>query len=272
MKFQTTRARGIGRADGRSLLFCALLVLAQPALCADPLEDTGPSVTPYRPSVSTPANLSAPGYLELEFGGLRVRGEGSTRRDSLPYTAKLAFDENWGLRISGDAWVRQRDSSGERLEGTGDTGIVLKRRFAVDDKSAFGLELGATMPTGKTGIGADSAAYSLNGIYSVDIGEWHSDLNLMTTRTNDPGQGISRFQTLWAASLSRPLSDRVGITGEFSGTNQRGAAGTSHFLLAATYNVSKALVLDAGAARSLRRGAPDTSFFMGLTLLGPRLF
>jgi hypothetical protein len=35
---------------------------------AQTVENT-PSVTPYRPSVSTPAALSAPGWLELEVGG-----------------------------------------------------------------------------------------------------------------------------------------------------------------------------------------------------------
>ena len=33
-----------------------------------------PSVTPYRPSVSTPAILSAPGWIELEAGIQRDRG------------------------------------------------------------------------------------------------------------------------------------------------------------------------------------------------------
>ena len=49
-----------------------------------------PSATPYRPSVSTPAALSAPGWLEIEAGGLRAGG-GGARRDSLPFTFKLAF-------------------------------------------------------------------------------------------------------------------------------------------------------------------------------------
>ena len=43
-----------------------------------------PSVTPYRPSVSTPAALSAPGWLEVEAGVLRSRSDDPARRDSVP--------------------------------------------------------------------------------------------------------------------------------------------------------------------------------------------
>lgn len=231
-----------------------------------------PAVTPYRPSVSTPAALSAPGYLEIEGGGLLARGSGDSRRDSLPYALKLAFTPDWGVRLGGEAWVRQTDDTGRRISGAGDTSIVLKRRFAVDDASAFGLEAGATLPTGRRGISSGKSDYSLNAIYSADLGTFHTDLNLVTTRIGAVDPGTSRMQTLWAASLSKALSERWGVVGEFSGTHQRGVDGTSQFLLAASYNVSKTLTLDAGFAHSLRSGVPDRSFFTGLTLLGPRLF
>ena len=231
-----------------------------------------PSVTPYRPSVSTPAALSAPGWLEIEGGALLSRGATDTRRDSLPYTLKLAFSPDWGVRVGGDAWVRQTDPAGQRISGAGDTSIVLKRRFAVDDASAFGLEAGATLPTGRRAISSGKSDLSLNAIYSADIGAYHTDLNLVTTRVGAVDAGVSRMQTLWAASLSKSISERWGVVGELSGTHQRGVAGTSQLLLAASYNVSKSLTLDAGFAHSLRSGVPDRSFFTGLTVLGPRLF
>jgi hypothetical protein len=234
--------------------------------------DEQPSVTPYRPSVSTPAALSAPGWLEFEAGALRERESGAARRDSVPYTLKLAFTPDWGIRIGGDAWVRQRDDSGQSTSGGGDTGVVLKRRFAVDETSAFGLEAGATFPTARHGLGSGKADTSLVGIYSADLGAYHTDLNLGLTRVGAVDPGAGRMQTLWAASLSRSFLERWGVVGEFSGTRQRGVDSTSQFLLAASYNVSKALTLDAGFARSLRSGVPDRSLFAGLTLLGPRLF
>jgi hypothetical protein len=45
--------------------------------------DDSPSVTPYRPSVSTPAALSAPDWLEIEAGGQSSRGDDPARRQNL---------------------------------------------------------------------------------------------------------------------------------------------------------------------------------------------
>ena len=236
------------------------LALAAAAACAQAQLDEAPAATPYRPSVSTPAALSAPGWLEIEAGALHARASLDARRSSLPYTFKIAFTPDWGLRFGGEAWVRQRDAAGQRLDGGGDASVVLKRRFAVDDASAFGIELGATLPT------------ALTGIYSADLGEYHTDLNLGLTRVGLAETGVGRMQTLWAASLSRALNDQWGLVGELSGTRRSGTDSTSQFLFAASYSVSRALSLDAGLARSLRSGAPDWSVFSGFTLLAARLF
>ena len=61
------------------------LALAMAAQAVHAADDGGPAVVPYRPSVSTPAQLSAPGYLELEAGGLRASDNGASRT-TLPYT------------------------------------------------------------------------------------------------------------------------------------------------------------------------------------------
>jgi hypothetical protein len=234
--------------------------------------DAEPSVTPYRPSVSTPAALSAPGYLELELGGKREFDGDPARADSVPYALKLAFTADWGVRITGDAWVNQRDTSGQSTSGGGDTGVVLKRRFAIDDASAFGLEAGVKFPTARPPLGSGKSDASLLGIYSADIGAYHTDLNLGLMRVGAVDPGVSHGQALWAAALSRSFLQRWGAVGELSGTHQHGVHATSQFLLATSYNVSKALTLDAGFAHSLRSGVSDHSLFAGFTVLGPRLF
>lgn len=261
-----------GGALLRAGVIAAASSLLGPAALAQSGNADQPSVTPYRPSVSTPAALSAPGWLEIEAGVQRSRGSGSERRDSVPYTFKLAFTPDWGVRFGGDAWVRQDDGSGQRISGSGDSSIVLKRRFAIDDASAFGLEAGATLTTGRNGIGSGKSDYSVNAIYSADIGAYHTDLNLASTRIGAVGPGVGRMQTLWAASLSRSIDDRWGLVGEFSGTRQHGEQATGQFLVACSYNLSKSLTLDAGLARSTRSQVHDKSFFTGLTILGPRLF
>ena len=75
-----------------------------------------------------------------------------------------------------------------------------------------------------------------------------------------------------AAALSRSLDDHWGVVGEVSGTSQHGADSTRQLRGGTSYNVSRQLVLDAGAARSLRSGTPVWSAFTGLTWLAARIF
>ena len=244
--------------------------LLAPAIAA--ADDDEPSAVPYRPSVSTPAALSTPGWIEIEAGLLHEHDGSPASRDSVPATIKLAFSPDWGVRVGADAWVRQRDDAGHRTSGIGDTAAVVKRRFAVDDANAFGLEAAVVLPTARRGLGEGQAAYGVNGIYSGDFGRWHTDINVVATRSGDVDAGTSRLQWLGAASLSTAIDERWGVVGELSGTNQQGVDATRQLLVAASYNVSKRLVLDAGAARSLRSGTPVWSAFTGFTWLAGRVF
>jgi hypothetical protein len=226
-----------------------------------------PSATPYRPTVSTPANLSEPGWLELELGGQRTSGGDLARRDNIPYTLKYAFTPDWGLRVGGDAWVREVGADGSKLSGIGDTAVIVKRRFALNDNAAFGVEGGVNLPTAKDGLGSGKADYLVTGIYSANLGDYHTDLNLSGTRLGQIASDESRWQTAWAASLSRALGERWGVAGEFSGTYRKSVPSTAQFLAAASYNYSKRVVFDAGAAFGLARASADWSLFAGVTLL-----
>ena len=266
------RSRDIRPRRGIATLVLTLAAAGAPTGAS--AADDEPSAVPYRPSVSTPAALSEPGWLELEGGVQHLRDEDS-RRDSAPVTVKLAFTPDWGIRVGGDAWAHVRDDAGGGVRGLGDLGVVLKRRFAVDDASAFGLEAGALFPSGRPGSGQGSGKtdYGLNGIYSTDFGgSWHTDLNLMSNRIGQIDAGTARTQWLGAASLSKSLDEQWSVVGEVSGAHRHGVADSSQLLLAASYSVSKRLVLDAGAARSLRAGTPTWSAFSGFTWLAGRVF
>src|SRR5262249_54027041 len=93
----------LSRIAGEGVIALAVLLGACASAQAQAVQDEEPSVVPYRPSVSTPAALSAPGYLEIEAGGLQERGSGAARTDSVPYSLKLAFTPDWGVRVTGDA-------------------------------------------------------------------------------------------------------------------------------------------------------------------------
>ncbi len=262
---------GKSRLFGRSIVVAWALIAASSSLAVR--ADDAPSATPYRPGVATPAALSAPGWLEIEAGVQHDRDGGGARTDSVPATLKLAFTPDWGVRLDADGLVRRRDA-GSRASGFGDAAVVVKRRFAVGDDQALGIEAGVTVPSGRRALGSSSGKpdWGVNAIYSGDVGAWHADLNVAATRAGAVDADVGRTQALFVAAVSRSLDDRWSAGVELSATRQRRAEHTSQLLVGTSYAVSPRLVLDAGAARSLRSGPPSWSVFSGFTWLATRVF
>lgn len=225
-------------------------------------ETTG--VTPYRPTVSNPAQLPAAGQLELELGGMKSK-TGETRRDSLPYLLKFGFTPQWGVLLGGDAYVSAGDASG-RVRGLGDTTVLAKRAFLVDDVTAFGLEFGAKLPTAKDALGSGKADYLVNGIYSHDFDKLHLDANLNVTRMGAVEAGAARVQTGYSAAFSMPLAGKWGATAELSGTRRGGTPSSAQWLGALTYSPSKRMTLDAGLIKGLNHASPDWALFAGIVV------
>ncbi len=256
-------------------LCIGLVILAGIMPSAYAAEDQ-PAATPYRPTVSNPADLSHPGWLELEFGGQRIKGgssSGDRRRESTPVLVKLAFSENWGILIGGELQVRRIDTGDALYKGAGDTTFTLKHRIpTATEGSAWGIEAGYKFPTAKDAIGSAKADTILNGIFSTDFSGNHLDLNLGASRLGAITEQQGRIQTNWAASLSRNLDDKWGLFGELSGSYQRGAPALSQFLAGASYNYSKRLVFDVGATTGLAKASPTWSVFAGVTVLLGKLW
>lgn len=224
--------------------------------------------TPYRPTVSNPADLSEPGWLEVELGGQRIDGGGDKRRDSIPALAKLAFTENWGILVGGELGVRRTDKDGVSYQGGGDTTVLVKHRIPTSTEgTAWGIEAGCKLPTAKDTIGSGKTDYIVNGIYSTDFSGNHLDLNLGPTHVGAIAAGEGRFQYNWASSVSRNLDEKWGVFGEVSGSYQQGAPALSQFLAGASCSFSKRIVFDAGATSGLAAAAQDWSVFAGVTIL-----
>lgn len=240
-----------------SIFVAAATLLHVPA--ADAAD--APEVTPYRPSVSNPAALSAPGRFEVEAGLARERDRGQgTALSSLPYLLKYAFSEDFGILLGGDAYLRQSDGMGGRLSGAGDTSIALKWRRGLDRDSALGLEAGVRLPTARSGLGAGKTDFVVNGIYSATLGEWSADVNLGFTRFGRTAEGEGRADLAWAAGLSRDLDKPWGVALELSGNARRGTTAQSQLLGALTYKLSRSVVLDAGLSRGLNDTVQWTAF------------
>lgn len=227
-----------------------------------------PQVTPYRPTASNPAALSAPGWLELELGWLDSKGGDVRREDSVPYLLKYAINENWGVLLGGNLYVRSVDFAGSVEDGYGNTSFTLKHRIPAGD-SDFGVELTVNAPAGS--LSGSKPDYIVNGIYSTALGSWQLDVNLGATRIGEPDPGTGRVEAAWAAACSRALNDRWGWALELSGTAQHGTSPTEQFLTAASYSLSRRMVLDFGFALGLDAAAPDYQLFTGATILLGRL-
>lgn len=236
-------------------------------------QEHDPTATPYRPTLSNPADLSEPGWLEVEFGWQRLKGGSDNRRDSFPVVAKLAFTENWGMLVGGELAVQRTDTDNVMYKGGGDTTLTVKHRIpTATEGTAWGIEASYKFPTAKDTIGTGKADYSLTGIYSIDFSENHLDLNLGATRAGAITDGTGRIQYNWASSVSRNLDEKWGIFGEFSGSYQRGMPALSQCMAGASYNFSKRIVFDAGVSSGLAAASQDWSAFAGVTILLDKLW
>ncbi len=221
-------------------------------------------VTPYRPSVSSPAQLPLAGQLELELGLLHSKTD-KTKRDSLPYQFKLAFNKEWGVLLGGEAYVSNRDEFGQQ-KGLGDTSIVIKRAFLLDDTTAWGLEFGGKIPSAKDSIGSGKADYTLNAVFSKDIDKLHVDANLNATRVGLQEADTARTVVGIATSFSLPITDKWQAVAEPSATHQSGKPATAQFLTALAFSPNKNLTLDFGIAKGLNKASQNYSLFAGLVM------
>ncbi len=228
--------------------------------------DDEPAATPYRPTVSNPADLSASGWLEIEMGVQRDKSSDS-HSVTVPYLLKYAFTPDWGVLVGGDAYIRTIDSGGAAMSGFGDTQLAVKHRIGVSDTTAFGFEAGLRAPTARTALGSGKTDYLANGILSSDLGAVHMDINAGPTWIGLRETGTGRVEWGAAAALSTGIAEGWNIAGELSGTRRKGEANQAQFLMAATWSASKRTVFDAGFARGLGDTAVKWSVFAGVTAM-----
>lgn len=236
-------------------------------------EENVPAATPYRPTVSNPADLSEPGWLEMEMGMQRIEGGGDRRRDSMPVLVKLAFTENWGILVGSELGIRRTDTSNEIFNGNGDTTFLVKHRISTaTEGTAWGIEAGYKSPTAPDTIGSGKSDYIVNGIYSATVSDNAVDLNLSATKLGAVANGEGEIQYGGAASLAHNLNDKWGVFGELSGITRNATASQSQLMAGASYNWSKRVVLDAGASWGLTKASQDWSAFAGIAVLLGKLW
>ncbi len=247
-------------------LFVMLCLVPMPALS----QTSEPQATPYRPTVSNPAHLPVPGYLEVEMGwqSLKVKSNDDLRH-SVPYLLKFAFSDQVGMLIGGDAVIVSDPNRGATTAGFGDLTPVLKFKMPLPQStaSAIGMEAGVKIPSAPGTVGTQRTDYLVNGIYSLGIDPVGIDLNLGYTWVGERLQNIGNDQISWAASVSYSLTSDWGVAGEFAGSVRSGVKPFTQFLLSTSYFVLPRLVADTGMAFGLNGASQEWTAFAGMTLL-----
>lgn len=227
-----------------------------------------PSATPYRPTVSNPADLPFPGHFEIEAGWQSTEGGADKRRSSAPWLLKYAFTENFGVLVGGESALSVTSAANNTERGNGDTSLTFKFKFPRTKTSAFGLEAGRKFPTASTRVGGSNEEdYTVNGIYSTEIKDLTFDVNANITRLGLEESGLARNQLGWALGVSRSLSGPWGGALELAGTRRNGTDSTQQILAAVSYKINSRVVIDFGHAWGLNNASPDTAAFAGVTLL-----
>ena len=242
----------------------AALLSAAAASAAD--SDDELKATPYRPTVSNPADLPVPHHFEWEAGGYSERDSGDARHASIPYLLKYAFTEDVGVLVGGESLIADR-SGGDTTRGWGDTSVEMKFHHAISASTGIGLEAGVTLPTASRELGSGHTDYTLNGILSTEAVGCDVDVNVSLTHLGVADPRASREQVGWAVAASHDLAGKWGLAGEFSGTGQRGTHGAAQFLSALSFAIAPTLVFDGGALFGLNRVSPRYGLFAGVTML-----
>ncbi len=232
-----------------------------------------PRATPYRPTLSNPAQLPVPGYVEMEMGWQSLKDKAADDyRHSVPYLFKMAFTDRIGILISGEAVIINDFEQSPTLAGFGDLTPLLKINVPLTQiPSALGMEVGAKLPTAPETVGSGQTDYLVTGIYSGVIGPLGIDLNLGYTRfgrtSRAPLSEEGRDQLFWAASTAYGLTDEWSVAGELAGTMRKNVKPFTQVLTSSSYFFSPRLVGDLGAAFGLNGASQEWTVFSGMTIL-----
>lgn len=242
---------------------------AQP-VPSPPVPPDTPTANPGRPTVSTPATLTPPGYLQFETGLLAAWHSGEfSSQQSLVQVTKFAPASRIELLIGTSPYIH---SDTQPQNGAGDItlgaqGVVLPGQ---GPRPTLALSYFRDVFSGGTpDIDIGSAGNSALVLASADVRSFHYDTNyIFNEQVSDAG--IRRAQFGQTLSVSHGLGENFGISGEiwhFTQPLLRGNAIGN--LWAVNYNARKNLVFDAGFNRGLTTTSTRWEILAGFTYLLP---
>ncbi|MBA4068770.1 MAG: hypothetical protein C0495_02780 [Acinetobacter sp.] len=241
--------------------WCLLCGLANPVLAA---QNESLAATPYRPTVSNPAELSVPRHLEVEFGWSNSQAV-QLSKQSMQYLGKYAFNEHWGVLFGGETLVRERNAE-ELYRGRGDTFLAVKHLLDLDTQG-LGFEVGMNFTAAQSGKSTHSPDLFINGIHSIDFSEhWRLDTNLGLSQLRHAEEQTGHYVWLWVTCLGYSTGN-WGLAFEVAGNHQKHVANSTQVLTSVSYAINPRLVIDAAFTRMHQKQEFENTILFGLTWL-----
>lgn len=238
----------------------------------NPPDTNPPAVNAGRPTVTDPASLTAPGWLESEIGGMKNLDR--DRTFSTPILLKLT-DRSARLqyRLSADGLI----FPGTGANAFGDTYAALQYLVTPQKSSGFDVSarLAVKLPTAPSFIGTQKADYGILFLASRDfLPTLHGDFNIGVTNLSRQQAPGTDNQWTATASFSVPIKGgRWGYTNEIVYVSpiqgQKAQVTTMHGL---TYAVHRYDVWDVAVQWQLQGGGANLQLLFGRTFFFGHLF
>jgi hypothetical protein len=253
------------------LLFLLLSLVSVSSSAAQSAKSDEAEANPGRPTVSTPATLTAVGHLQFETGALGASHSPEfSSRYGLNEVMKLAVTPRLELIASAEPLVHHR-ADGTSANGTGE--VFLGAQAVVTRGEGSRPTIAASYfrrvyDSGTREVDFGSSRNSFLLLASADVKGFHYDANALFNEQIQ--EGMHRVQFGQTLSISHHVIGKLSLSGEIWHFTQpflhNHAVGN---LWAVGYAARKTLVFDAGFNRGLTSTSTRWEAFVGFTYLLP---
>ena len=206
-----------GQEDARLKTWMILMlaaVIAAPSSAEDDKKPEHPAVNAGRPTITDPAALTAPGWLETEIGVQSTLNQ--THQLLTPILLKLTSGNNrLQFRLANDGYNRQQDGAGGHIDGVGDTYGALQYLVAKQSARVWDMSVRGTVKfpsaSGRRGVGSGKTDYGFLRLAKQDFtSALHLDVNLGNTALGRPSLEVSITRHLHRSQRRSPSRNRNG--------------------------------------------------------------
>ena len=227
------------------------------------------AANPNRPTVSTPANVTQYGVLELEYGFDRYWPEGDATVNSASGLLKFGLLCDVEFRWNTTSFISLTGPSGTtRTFGDNWLGTQIRFHRQVKLLPTLAANYAFKIPSASTeaGLGSGHVDHAFELLATEKLGQFNMDFNFTEFLIGRPAAGFETNQQ-FSADCSHPVWRALQFTGEFWGQTSLNAAtpGFASSLWALSYTVRPRLVIDGGFEAGLTSGGPHRHLFVGAT-------